>query len=269
MSHLRRLWAGMRTRENADAETDSRVALVIGNRQLNFADGSQDDQGRGQANLYEFDVANDNIVPENLNDNSIRVTILGNDAWRPQDVVAWGERFTGGAITPLAIETGISAQLSTDPGEGNASLALRLVAQGSAGMRINRLLVMMTTASAADSGTDDRISLRVTTGAGIEVVHFDIPDTPQLDQETGQANFYFVPVDSPFTRAGLGAGAIRLSTSGTDAWSPASFFIFGLDDAAGRPEQLVPLVNVRRWNLGQLSTDPTEGNASVTLPLLP
>jgi hypothetical protein len=267
MSHLRRLWAGMLTRNVEDAGTDSRIALTVEGTQLTFPDTAQEDQERGRANLYEVAVQNHNIIPENLSNSSIRAVILGSDAWRPEHFVVWGERFTGGAIVPLAIETGISAQLSTDSSEGNAALPLRLVGTGSRSMNINRLLLMMTTANSDDAGTNDKINLTITT-TGEEVVDFDIPDTPQDDQERGQANLYFVPVNSPFTRNSLGSNSIRLSTSGTDAWRPASLFLFGLDDAAGRPEALVPLVNLRSWPLGQLSTDSSEGSGSVTLPLL-
>jgi hypothetical protein len=267
MSHLRRLWAGMLTRNVEDAGTDSRIALTVEGTQLTFPDTAQEDQERGRANLYEVGVQNHNIIPENLSNSSIRAVILGSDAWRPEHFVVWGERFTGGAIVPLAIETGISAQLSTDSSEGNAALPLRLVGTGSRSMNINRLLLMMTTVNSDDAGTNDKINLTITT-TGEEVVDFDIPDTPQDDQERGQANFYFAPVNSPFTRNSLGSNSIRLSTSGTDAWRPASLFLFGLDDAAGRPEALVPLVNLRSWPLGQLSTDSSEGSGSVTLPLL-
>jgi hypothetical protein len=268
MSHLRRLWAGMLTRNVEDAGTDSRIALTVEGTQLTFPDTAQEDQERGRANLYEVGVQNHNIIPENLSNSSIRAVILGSDAWRPEHFVVWGERFTGGAIVPLAIETGITAQLSTDSSEGNAALPLRLVGTGSRSMNINRLLLMMTTANSDDAGTNDKINLTVTTSTGGEVVDFDIPDTPQDDQEKGQANLYFVPVNSPFTRNSLGSNSIRLSTSGTDAWRPASLFLFGLDDAAGRPEALVPLVHLRTWPFEQLSTDSSEGSESVTLPRL-
>ena len=95
---------------------------------------------------------------------------------------------------------------------------------------------------------------------------FDIPDTPQQDQERGQANLYFVPVSSPFTKGSLNRDAISLRIGGDDAWLPVSFFLFGLDDATGRPEALVPLVHIRNWTLGWLSTDAGEGVPSVTLP---
>jgi hypothetical protein len=271
MSHLRRLWTGILTRnKNDESGTDSRIALIIEGTQLTLPDDPvQADQERGQANLYEIGVAANNIVPEDLTDSSIRLAILGNNAWRPEHFVVWGERFTGGAIVPLAIETDISAELSTDPDEGNVSLPLRLVGFGSATRVINRLLVMMTTASSDDAGTDNGITLRVTTSGGTEVVDFDFPETPQEEQERGQANLYLVPVGSGFTKASLAANSIRLSISGTDAWLPGSLFIFGLDDAAGRPEFLVPLVNLRTWPFGLMSTDSNEGRSSVTLPLLP
>jgi hypothetical protein len=166
MSHLRRLWAGMLTRNVEDAGTDSRIALTVEGTQLTFPDTAQEDQEGGRANLYEVGVQNHNIIPENLNNSSIRAVILGSDAWRPEHFVVWGERFTGGAIVPLAIETGITAQLSTDSSEGNAALPLRLVGTGSRSMNINRLLLMMTTANSDDAGTNDKINLTITNTTG-------------------------------------------------------------------------------------------------------
>ena len=82
MSHLRRLWAGMLTRNIEDAGTDSRIALTVEGTQLTFPDTAQEDQERGRANLYKVEVQNHNIIPENLNNSSIRAVILGSDGWR-------------------------------------------------------------------------------------------------------------------------------------------------------------------------------------------
>ena len=270
MSHIRRVWAGMLTRNTNNSGTNSPIVLIVnedGTDRLHntFSDTPQEDQEQGQANIYEVDVAANNITPENLNNSSIRVGIRGNDAWRPEHFVVWGERATGGAILPLAIETDLTLQISTDRSEGNLSFPLRLAGLGNVGMRINRLLMLMTTANVRDAGTNSRVTLQISSGGGI-IVDFDLPDTPQDEQERGQANLYFVPVNTPFTKRGLNPSGISLTIGGTDAWMPASFFLFGLDDAAGRPEALVPLVHIRNWNLGQLSTDSSEGVSSVTLP---
>jgi hypothetical protein len=61
--YLRRLWVGMLTRNEEDAGTDSQIALTVmedsADRLYHLSpDTSQNDQERGQPNLYE--------VPEEL-----------------------------------------------------------------------------------------------------------------------------------------------------------------------------------------------------------
>ncbi len=272
MAHLRRLFFGMLTHNTGDSGSDSPIVLIVNQGGADvlhhtFADTSQKDQEQGQANLYQLLVTASNIVPESLTNSSIRVGIRGDDLWRPLHAVVWGQRFTGGAIVPLAIETDLGVGLSTTASEGNISVPIRLVGQGSADMQIRRLLVLMKTANEDDAGTNSKIELQISSGRSILVTH-EFPDTPQDDQEKGQANLYFVPVAVPFAKNGLSDDSIRLRIKGSDAWLPSSFFVFGLDDAEGRPESLVPLVHIRSWALGTLSTDDAEGEEAVTLPLV-
>ncbi len=273
MSHLRRIWISMLTRNTENAGTDDRVVLIVNQGgverlQHTFSNTSQDDQERGQANLYPVNVARNNIVPENLDNSSIRVGLRGDDAWRPEHFFVWGQRLRDGAIIPLAIETDLGITLSTDTSEGKLSTRLRRVGTSSANMQINRLLMLMITENGEDDGTDSTIELQITSGGAL-VVDFDIPDTPQRDQERGQANWYFVPVTAPFTKNSLDDRSIRLTIQGRDAWRPRSFFLFGLDDAAGRPEFLVPLVHHRNWPFGCLSAESSDcgGRARQSVPL--
>ncbi len=270
MSHLRRLWVGMVTKNTRDSGTNDRTVLIVnvdGTERLHntFQDTSQRDQERGEANLYELNVQGNGIIPEDLTNSSVRLGIRGGNAWRPEHYVVWGERLTGGAIIPIAVETDIGVTLSTQTSEGNISLPLRLVGLAAQDRQINRLLMMMTTADVSDAGTNSGIELQISTGGAV-VVDFDIPNTPQEEQERAQANFYYVPVNSRFTAGDLASDSIQLSIKGSDKWLPSSFFLFGLDDATGRPEFLVPLVHIRDWNLGWLSTDTSEGVSSVSLP---
>jgi hypothetical protein len=77
-----------------------------------------------------------------------------------------------------------------------------------------------------------------------------------------------MPVILPFTRSSLNNGTITLRIKGgMDDWKPLRFFLFGLDDATGRPESIVPLVHLGEWPFGTMSPDTTNGIASVTLPL--
>ena len=54
---------------------------------------------------------------------------------------------------------------------------------------------------------------------------------------------------------------------GTDAWLPMRVFVFGLDTEEGRPGEVVTLSAIPKWDLGWLSTDPSEGASSVPLPI--
>jgi hypothetical protein len=125
----------MLTANFADAGTNSQIEIIINDQGIDrlrhtFPDTPQEDQEPGQANLYEVNVAANNIVPENLTDSSIRVGIRGDDQWTTGNILVWGERFTGGAVIPLAFETNIPP-LSTDASEGVSSTPLRLVGLGS------------------------------------------------------------------------------------------------------------------------------------------
>ena len=229
----------MLMQDSTDTGTDSRIALSINDAQLNFRDTSQDDQERGKANLYETNVTPANINTDDLNNSAIRVLILGAEQMGAATLHVWGETVDG-AIFPLAAETDITKRLSTDPDEGNALLPLRTVGQG-VGAAFTRLLFMMTTVDGddpfvnADTGTNDAINLTVRNSDSVPVVNFDIPNTSQHEQESGQANMYFVPAVAPFTRNDL--SRISLSIAGEDAWRPDSMFIFGLDGPAQSTER--------------------------------
>jgi hypothetical protein len=270
MSHLDRIWTGITTRTAEDSGTDDAIEIVINENGIDrlrrtIGDTEQDDLEDGGANLYTMDVAANNIVPENLTNSSIRVGLKGGDAWRPEDIFMWGRRLTGGAVIPLALETNITTQLSTEAGEGASSMPLRRVALGARTMQINRLFMLMTTSTSDDAGTDNTITLQITT-TGL-VVDFDSEDTSQEDLETSQANFYEVPVITSFSKASI--AMIRLEINGNDGWLPSSFFLFGVDDAEGRPEFVVPLVHLPSWAFGWMSTDSSEGVTRVQLPLAP
>jgi hypothetical protein len=264
MPQLRKIWVAIRTRDQANADTDSTIALSINDKQITYNQTTRHDQERGRANLYEKDVAAMGISTEELNNSAIRVLILGSDLWAPQHLVVWGEE-ADGRLRPLAMETNINKILSTDPNEGNALLPLRLIDVPTAGVELTRLLFIVETNDFEDAGTDDAITLSVRNDSGAQLVDYTIPQGPG-DLERAQANMYFVPVEIPFRRADV--SVITLRTGGKDYWSPTKFFIFGLDGASNqRPGFLYPIVHIPRSNLGNLSTDPTEGNQSIRLPL--
>jgi hypothetical protein len=285
---LTRLWVAMLTRTEGGAGTDSKISLSInvdGADLLNqvFPDSSQVDQESAQANLYEFNVNGRRIEPGSLTNSSVRLQILARDAWNLEHFFAWGEvpprtLLQNTAIVPLVIETGITKTLSTDTSEGVASIPLRLVAKGGSRMRINRLLILLTTKGAQEDdsgifatasppfGTDNSLEIQIVANDRL-IVLSEISDTAQDDLEIGAANFYTMPVILPFTKSSLNNQSITLRIKGgRDNWRPASFFLFGLNDAAGRPESIVPLVHLPEWPFGFMEPD-TNGVASVTLPL--
>lgn len=281
-----RLWVAMRTWNTKNSGTDSPIVLIIHEEPPSdsprdsihhtFSDTAQKDQEKGQANLYDFEPDPSPLPDYHLADSSIRIGIRGRDKWRPEHIAVWGvgpkrwlDRDAGDIAVPLGIETDIKTVLSTDNGEGNLSIPIRRAYVGYGDMMIQRLLMVMRTADYKYSGTDSPIQLRVEV-PGANATVYDIPDTPQKEQERGQANLYFVPVANPFTWNDLNSGgSVTLRIGGSDAWRPDSFFLFGLDEASDKPRDMVPLVSEPAWSYGWTSQDPAEDSKEghVELPL--
>src|SRR5829696_3158576 len=104
---LRRLWVGMLTRNEEDSGTDSQIALTVtedGADRLYhlFPDTSQNDQERGQPNLYEVPeelVLSAKISPERFV--VAGVDIQCNDEWQREVIFVWGKRLNDGVIKAL------------------------------------------------------------------------------------------------------------------------------------------------------------------------
>ncbi len=291
MPHLQRIWLGMRTRHGypdaPHAGSNSPIALVINQNGLDvvnatFPPTKQADQEAGQANLYVHEFSAPTFDPTQLGPASIRLGISGHDLWQPEHVVVWYEPLSG-PIVPLAAELDTQVGLSTDSGEGVPSTPVRQVATGTPATPIERLLLMMTTGRAGvpsmtttqsdtfldlrpGPGTDSTIQLQIVRQGSL-ILQYDVPDTPQRDQEKNQANLYLFPAPSPFTRGSLEQDAVMLSIKGKDAWLPTSLILFGVTPKRGRPTHLVPLVHISNWQLGWLTTETQLGNESVYLPL--
>jgi hypothetical protein len=152
--------------------------------------------------------------------------------------------------------------ISTDPDEGRTSFGVKRVQPGDDFTGLRRLILLVTTADEDNAETDDTITLKITDTLGQILVDQTFTDTPQDDLERAQANFYYVEVNGAIGKANLNDRSIQLSINGSDAWLPASLFLFGLD---GREDETVkfvtPLVHLT-------STDRTEGTPSVALPLV-
>ncbi|HYE37529.1 hypothetical protein [Methylocaldum sp.] len=267
MPFIRNLWVATLTSNSSDAGTESETVFIMNQEGLDVVHRDMElfrSVATGGGSFTILDVAESQILPENY---YLRIGIRGSDAWRPEVIVAWCERFTSGNIVPLGYEEQSDITLSTDASEGRISLPLRPVVPGVIRTEIQRVL-LFTITHFSDFATDSPVHVRIRRGDELVVDH-TIPDTPQPDFESGQGNLYFLPVLAPFTRSQLTDASVELSIEGDDAWRPIAVVMFGLNTASGNPGLVVPLVHVFPWTLGLLSTDPDEGAPSAVLPLAP
>lgn len=90
------------------------------------------------------------------------------------------------------------------------------------------------------------------------------------DCRRGTSNWYVTDSLVSFTRGEVQAGGrIVLSILGDDAWKPQMLFVFGLDTASGRPNQVVSLASRPVWGPRGMSTDTGEGDPLVALQVTP
>ena len=267
------LWLAALSKDIDDAGTDDRHNLTINIDGVDVVDHNlkfgPHDIGRGQAGLRETGVLPTPFESLALTNSSIRWGIRGGDAWAPQDVLVFGRTqpsFEPSRTVALAMETDLALWVSSDRNEGHLTMPIRLVSSGSSATVIRKVLLLVYTFSGAVV-TDSAIQLQITAGGNI-VLDQQIGDTQQSDLEEYTANWYPLDAAVPFTRGDVVSnGSIRLRILGSDAWQPQKAFVFGLDTATGRPNEVVTLVAIPEWDLGLLSTDTSEGSPSVLLPV--
>lgn len=268
MSIIRDLWIATLTSTRSDSGSDDELVVIMNQNGLDTVhrDLGFGDSATGGGKLYSHDISESQFDPALAF--YMRIGIRGSDAWKPQVIAAWGERDDTGAIVALGYDETVDILLSTDSSEGRISLPLPPIATGRNLADINRVM-LVTGTGFGDSETDSPIHVRITTDKGSVVVDHTVPDTPQDDLEDAEGNVYFIPVVKPFTRSQLNDTSIEISIEGNDAWRPIIVAMFGLDTGSGQPTRMTPLVHVHPWGAQVLSTDPSEGLASVTLPLAP
>ena len=276
MSTIDVLWLAHLNRDADNAGSDSTINLTInvdGQDVLDRDYGSN--VGDGEAYLNGGSQLEAPFDSATLTNSSIRLGLRGDDAWAPGDVLLFGHslaEFQSGMAIPLAMESGLTASLSTDPSEGPLTVPLRLVAPGTSNTVIRRVLLLVHTQWATrgtDTGTDSNIQLEVFAGENL-VLREEIDDTSQSDLEKAASNWYVMEAPVPFTRGEVQAGGrIVLSILGSDAWKPQVLFIFGLDTASGRPNEVVSLASRPVWGPRWMSADASEGDPSVELPVTP
>jgi len=163
------------------------------------------------------------------------------------------------------METEVDRWLSTDRSEGKLTMPIRLISHGSSSTLIRRVLFLVFTSwQGGDPGTTDPIELQIAAGGNLVLVQ-EIHEP--LRRAT--ANWFFIDAPIPFTRGDvLSNGGIQLQIQGSNAWLPKVLFLYGLDTAAGRPNEVVHLVSIPEWGFGPLSTEAQEGKTSVPLPVV-
>jgi len=220
----------------------------------------------GQAGLEQGEPPPATFDSDKLTNSSVRLGLRGDDAWGPQHVLVAGRAepdFIPGRILALAMETDIDRWLSADSDEGRLTMPVRRVGAGTSDTIIRRVLLLIYTDRGSDIDTESDIKLQIAASGQLML---DKKITHDFNQV--RAHWHFLEVEQPFTRAGVASkGAIHLSILGTDAWLPMTVFVFGLDTEEGRPNDVVTLSAIPKWDLGWLSTDPSEGAASVALPI--
>jgi hypothetical protein len=270
MSTIDVLWLAHLNRNTDDAGSDSTINLTIkvdGEDVLDRNYGSNVGDGEAYLNGGEQVAAPfDSAV---LTDSSVRIGVRGDDAWAPGDVLLFGHSladFNSGVAVPLVMETGLTDWMSTDSSEGALTVPLRRVDPGNSNTVIHRVLLLVHTQwGTSDTGTDSAIQLEIFSGENL-ILREEIDDTSQSDLEKATSNWYVMDAPVPFTRGELQAGGrIVLSILGDDAWKPMALFVFGLDTATGRPNQVVSLASLPVWGQRWMSTDASEGDASVEL----
>jgi hypothetical protein len=274
MSTIDVLWLAHLNRDTEDAGSDSTVNLTINVDGEDVLDRNfGHNVGDGEAYLNGGNQLEAPFDSASLTNSSVRIGVRGDDAWSPGDVLVFGHslaEFQSGVAVPLAMETGLTEFLSTDASEGPLTVPLRRIDAGNSNTVIRRvLLVVHTQWSTEDSGTDSAIQLEVFAGENL-VLREEIHDTSQSDLEEATSNWYVMNALVPFTRGEVQAGGrIVLSILGSDAWKPMVLFVFGLDTAIGRPNQVVSLVSRPVWGPRWMSTDTSEGDPSVELTVTP
>jgi len=268
MAMITKLWLATETKKEDDADTDANpLNLTINvdgedllDANFGFMSGSGPLSGglgpdsawldQGQVGLSDLPLSSP-IESNLLTNSSIRLGIRTDDAWGPKQVLVLGA--TERRVIALAMETDLDRWLSTDPSEGKLTIPLRLVGTGNSSTVIQRVILLAKTKGA----TDDALQLQIT-AAGNLVLQQAIFDTDQDDLEEYSCNWYpFVPL-FPFTRGDvLSNGGMHISILGSGVWGPESLFVYGLDTAAGRPNEVVDLVSIPEWTLGKVTAQPT------------
>src|SRR5215207_4559675 len=163
MPFLRNVWVATLTSNTEDAGTDSETVFIMNKLNLDVIHRDltlEREVAKGGGSISWFDVSESQIIPD---DYYLRVGIRGDDAWKPEVIAAWCERFTTGNIVPLGYSEELTTWLSTDSSEGRISLPLPPIAGGHVRTEITRVL-LVTLTHVQDYATDSPVGVRIKRG---------------------------------------------------------------------------------------------------------
>lgn len=276
MAAIDDVWLAALTKDEDDAGSRNRFNLTVN---IDGSDVFRHDfmlgwnlPGQGSTGLRDGQAGLEEAAPaapfdsDKLTHSSVRLGLRGEDAWAPKHVMVIGRAqpdFTPGRFVALAMATDIDRWLSADSDEGRLTMPLRRVGAGTSSTVIRRVLLLVYTDRESDADTESDVKLQIHASGQLML---DQKITHDFDRV--RTYWHFLAVERPFTRADVASkGAIQLAILGTDAWLPATVFVFGLDAEEGQPREVVTLSAIPKWDLGWLSTDSSEGAASVVLPI--
>lgn len=256
------------TQKLQNSGTKSNPVLILGQNNRDYLHHTFALPEGGIQDGSSFHLTLDNTDPEfPIYPQWSRLGIRGADAWWPEFVFLWGDQDDpqqgGYRIQPIGVENFTPFKLSTDESEGRLSIPLKQAYIGGPYTRLQRMLIMVENSDKPHAGTKGDIFLRFYTQKGL-LTEVSLGDERLSTPGGLLVAIHYPPADYYMNEI----TTILLETASKDAWLPQSFYIFAFDNQADDYEAIVPLVNISNWSqagMGQLSSDPGEGDAQVVL----
>lgn len=263
---IRKIHVALKTAKVRNAGTSSDPVLIIGLEDrdllqltLPTSEGLQE----GKSAYYAIDISNQNL---NLEYNYVRLGIRGADAWLPEYAFVWVEKEpqyeNDPVLQPVALKVYASDELSTDENEGKLSIPLARAYYGGFYNQIQYVFILVKTDDTRYGGTQSPVWLTIQTksATALEVPIVGKEGTPAGGVYLG--NFGV----NPFNFADIQRVEMRIE--GDDAWMPEQVMVFVYQVQYADQKAMSPLVYITDWKkagLPQMSADPKEGQAVVTL----
>ena len=260
---LKKIYFAFKTAKYRHAGTKDQPVLIISDNTRDLLHHNFKTEGpieEGSAHLLSVDVEKLNL---NRYPRYMRVGLRGADMWRPELVFVFAELVNENYhYSPLGIKY-YSPPISADESEGRLSIPLTRANFGGNFTRLRRLLVLIRNETKTGAGTNRPITLSIDSHAK-NIASHKIPAGALA--KNGGIYLSMVYLSENFIQNDIRDIEIRIN--GSDKWTPASFWLWGLDERQDNYENMVPLVAIPDWqssDLGALSEDEKEGTASKLL----